>query len=77
MYDGRWIRENADLCTAGKGRDDDPGAKLLAIVISAPANVEARDAIRRSWATPAVKRRDMALAFLVGSSSDSELQVIF
>ncbi len=74
LYEDRYLRQ-PDVCQGGGGDDHQRRLLLLSLVVSAPSNFEARDAIRRGWARPAQRRRKLALAFLVGSSEDSELQV--
>ena len=77
LYEERWLRQPRQLCPEGQE------LLLLTLVVSAPGNAAARDAIRRGWATPALtagkgrttKKRRLALAFLVGASEDPRVQV--
>ena len=68
LYRETWLSQPEHLCV----RSDDV-ILLLVLVVSAPGNVAARNAIRHGWASD--KETQVAVAFLVGASEERQTQV--
>ncbi len=66
-----WLRNPSEsICyhqESENGKKSPRDLLLLSLVVSAPLDRAARDAIRRGWSRPARRRKDLALAFLVGA----------
>lgn len=66
LYASKWIRK-VNVCQQKKR------LSLLVTVISAPYNLEERNAIRRGWGKTASESKNVAFAFVVGKPSNDKM----
>ncbi|KAK9890401.1 hypothetical protein WA026_010492 [Henosepilachna vigintioctopunctata] len=68
IYESGYVDFNSQICP-----DEGEGLKLLIAITSAPSHESARTAIRETWGHYAI-RKDVAIAFMLGSTSNKTIK---